>query len=282
MTRSSTRLSSRSALGACAPPGLRGPPAPGRPGRAPRAPRWTPGPPPRRSRPAGGPARRSRLRAPTSTPRVGSSSSSTSTALQQPAGQHHLLLVAAGERAHRPAGVGRSHVELRGHLRRPRHSSASRPRKPARANRRSAGSETLRDTGSDSSRPWLLRSSGQRPMRARTADGTEPAPQRPPVHAHRARRRAAGAVHGLQDLRAPRPDQAREADDLAGPHRERDVFELARPREPLDLEHRPPAGVPRPRGGEHVLDGPPGHQPDHLGGGGVAAPAGCGPPCGRP
>ena len=95
-------------------------------------------------------------------------------ALQQPAGQHHLLLVAARERAHRPAW-GRTGARRAARSRSPTAaSSASRPRKPARANRRSAGSETLRDTGSASSRPWLLRSSGHRPIRARTADGTEP------------------------------------------------------------------------------------------------------------
>ena len=88
-------------------------------------------------------------------------------------------------------------------------SSASRPRKPARANRRSAGSETLRDTGSASSRPWLLRSSGHSPMPGPHRRRHGARPQRPPVHADRARGRPAGAVDGLQDLRAPRPDQAR-------------------------------------------------------------------------
>ena len=40
-----------------------------------------------------------------------------------------------------------------------------------------------------------------------------------PVDGHRARRTAAGAVDGLEDLRAAGADQAREADDLARAHR---------------------------------------------------------------
>ena len=157
------------------------------------------------------------VRAPTSTPRVGSSSSSTS----QPCSSHRASTTFCWlpPESVRTGRVGRAVArELRGHVADRGQlgvaAEEARPREPAQR-----GSETLRDTGSVSSRPWLLRSSGQRPTPARTADRTEP----PAAHA-RARApsppSAAGAEHGLQDLRAPRPDQAGEPDDLAGPHRE--------------------------------------------------------------
>ena len=67
----------------------------------------------RRCRPS--PARRSGGRspalAPTSTPRVGSSSSSTRHCAHQPAGEHDLLLVAARQLAREPVGIVRLGVE---------------------------------------------------------------------------------------------------------------------------------------------------------------------------
>ena len=78
MTRSSTWCSSMLVGGAVVhAPAPRRPPGPGRPDPAPPRSRWTPPRRRPRGRPASGRARRSRLRAPTSTPRVGSSSSST-------------------------------------------------------------------------------------------------------------------------------------------------------------------------------------------------------------
>ena len=83
----------------------------------------------------------------------------------------------------------------------------------------------------------------------------------------------AGAVDGLQDLRPARPDQPGQPDHLAGPHGEGHVDELTGAAQPLDLEGRRlvSCGTGRfgPAIGEDVLDGAPGHQPDHLGRRGV-------------
>ncbi len=191
-------------------------------------------------------------------------------AVQQPAGEHRLLLVAAGQRAHRAGGVGRPDVEPRGDRARPR--SARRRGRASRPGRTGAARAARRcgTPARPAAAPWLLRSSGARPIPARTAAGTVPGAQRLPVDPDRAGGGLAGAVDGLQDLRAARADQPGEPDDLAGAHGERDVGELAG------------AGSgPRPRSTALVRPGSPGaagrrtrraagHQRDDLGGRGVA------------
>jgi hypothetical protein len=74
----------------------------------------------------------------------------------------------------------------------------------------------------------------------------------------------AGAVDGLEDLRAPRADEAGQADDLTRPDAEADVLECAAQAQALDLEQRLAGGRGRLPRREDVLDGPPGHEGDDL------------------
>ena len=95
--------------------------------------------------------------------------------------------------------------------------SASRPRNPTRAKRRSDGSDTLRYTGSVSSSPWLLRSSGHSPIPARTAAGTEPGrsalpcTRTVPARACGRRRRFPGSPSGRSRPARPAPPPRRRA-----------------------------------------------------------------------
>ena len=70
-------------------------------------------------------------------------------------------------------------------------------------------------TESPSSRAWLLRSSGQSPIPARTAASTEPEPQGAAGDGHGAAVGLAGAEDGLDDLGAAGADQPGQAEHLA-------------------------------------------------------------------
>ena len=82
-----------------------------------------------------------------------------------------------------------------------------------------------------------MRSSGQSPMPALTAAGTEPRRSSLTVDADGARGRTPGSVEGLEDLRAARADEAGQPDDLPRPHREVDAGEDARQRETAHVQH---------------------------------------------
>ena len=144
-------------------------------------------------------------------------------------------------------------------------SSAPPRRKPARANRleRRAG----RRCGTPA-RPAAAPGSCAPPARAPSRPGPPPAPIPAAAPVPRTATvpadRPARPVDRLQDLRPAGADEPGQAHDLAGPHGERHVGELAAPAEPVDLQQH----VPTRRGpplGEDVLDGPAGHQPDDLG-----------------
>ena len=127
-----------------------------------------------------------------------------------------------------------------------------------------------------------MRSSGASPMPAATADPTSPPRRRLPPSRTVPGGRLAGAVDGLEDLRAARAHEAGQPDDLAGADGEVHAVEVPGQAEALHLEQR---GLAR-RGGadpalrEDVLDGPAGHQRDDLAGRGVAGrePGGDGAP----
>ena len=175
-----------------------------------------------------GRARRSRLRAPTSTPRVGSSSSSTRQLAQQPPGEHDLLLVAARQRADR-AGRRR-----RGGRRGTAVSSAARralraaveeadPGEPAQRRDRDVAVDRLVEQ-----QPLALALLGAQPDAGRDRGGHRAAAQLLAVDGDGAGGGPAGAVDGLEDLGAAGADQPGEADDLAGVHGEVDAGERRR------------------------------------------------------
>jgi hypothetical protein len=108
-----------------------------------------------------------------------------------------------------------------------------------------------------------LRSSGASPIHV---TGPQPAT----AHLDGAGGRAAGAVDGLQDLRAARADEPGQAEDLPGPDGEGHPVEAAGQPEVLDLQQRGDRRVGQLAARrEDVLDGAAGHQRDHLAGGGA-------------
>ena len=259
-------------------------PGPGRPDRAPPRSRWTRR---RRRRPrrrGDGRGRRSRVRAPTSTPRVGSSSSSTRQSAEQPAGQHDLLLVAAGQGA-RPRGRRR-----RGARRAPRPAprrgvalGAAVEEAAAREAGEAGDADVVADRLRRAAAPWLLRSSGASPTPAATAAPHRPGAQPPAVDGDRAGGRPCGRRRRLEDLGAPGADQPGEPDDLAGADVEGDVRELARAgRGPRPRSSGSASATALGRGREDVLDRAAGHQPDELRGRASPWPAGRWRRCGRP
>ena len=76
----------------------------------------------------------------------------------------------------------------------------------------------LEATLSPRTRAWLLRSSGQSPTPAATAEPTEPGAG-PAPDGDGARVGPAGAEEGLDDLGASGTDEPGEPDHLARPHR---------------------------------------------------------------
>ena len=110
-----------------------------------------------------------------------------------------------------------------------------------------------------------MRSSGHSPTPAATAATTDPVRRFLPFTATVPVGRPPGAVDGLEHLGAAGADQTGQADDLAGPHVEGDVAELARATKALDREDLGRVGRHWPSLREHVLEGASGHQPDHLG-----------------
>ena len=213
-------------------------------------------PPPRR--PAGGSARRSpsgrRRRRRGSARRAAAPA-----AAEQPAGEHDLLLVAAGQRAGQPGRVrGRTSSDAVARAP-PRFPPAVHPAEPGE-NRGSEASETLRTTDSPSSSAWLLRSSGASPSpgahggrrrgppaascRRRSPSPTYAGGRRRPSRAPRSGRRRPGRRGRRSRLRARRTTRRRSA----------------RQREVGDDEQQVARGGRLRSRRERVLDGAAGHQ----------------------
>ena len=138
---------------------------------------------------------------------------------QQPAGQHDLLLVAAGQRADRAARRRPGARPAPAPARALRPALAPPVEEAAAGEPAQAGDADVAVDGLVEQQPLalaLLRAPG-RPRRP-TAAPTSPAAAacRPPA---RCRRSPAGAVDGLEDLRPPRADQPGQPDDLAGARR---------------------------------------------------------------
>src|SRR4051794_23090199 len=145
---------------------------------------------------------------------------------QQPAGQHDLLLVAAGQRAHLTVDVDRPQVQRLGLV-------------PGRLLLRPAGQETAAGEAPQGGQRDVAvdRLAEQQPLalaflRRQAHPGSDgrahvPVAQRAAAYPDRAGSGLPGTVDGLQDLRPAGADQAGEAQDLARAHGERDLLEAA-------------------------------------------------------
>ena len=194
---------------------------------------------------------------------------------EQPAREHDLLLVAAGQGADRRGSGRRAGRRGCGVISAASALSRRRSSQPTRANRVRVASETLRVTLWSRSRAWALRSSGASAEARRGPRRSSPARRRSsrPATTTRPAVRRARAVDGLEDLRAAGADQAREADDLARADRDVHVAEGSRrARAPRPGAARRPGrlGPARAARREDVLDVAAGHQRDDVAGGGAA------------
>ena len=175
--------------------------------------------------------------APMSMPRVGSSRISTRGFGRQPLGEHDLLLVAARQRADRLVDAGHPHartarcsrVATRA-LRRPRH------RKPREQPRQDRQGHVLgdREVEDEALLVAVLGEVGDAGAH-RLGRAGERAPACPPSRTSPASRWSIPNRTRATSVR-PAPTSPAMPDDLAGPHREADVLELAGARQALDLE----------------------------------------------
>ena len=165
------------------------------------------------------------MRAPASTPRVGSSASSTVGLGQQRAREQHLLLVAARERRDGRLHAGRAHVELLDLARRRARPRGRAGRSPRARRAPSASSETFSRTLSGRNRPSAWRSPGRWTMPARCARPGSPSGTRPCRAASPCRCARQQAGERAQELALAVALDAGEADDLARPDLEVDVVE---------------------------------------------------------
>ena len=160
---------------------------------------------------------------------------------EQPAREHHLLLVAAGQGADgaRSPSAGGRRAPARPLARGPASSARGRTNPRGRTGTaspaRCCGPRSGRAAGA-----CALRSSGARPRPARDGGaGTEPAAAAGRRRAPARRSAPPGAVDGLEDLRAAGADQPGDADDLAGAARSgRTSAKRTGQREPLDAQRR--------------------------------------------
>ena len=148
---------------------------------------------------------------------------------QQPPGQHHLLLVAAGEGADRTRDTGRAYVERLRPLQRGR--ALGRPvEEPGAGEPAEARHGDVLVDGLVEEEALALALLRRQPDARldRGADGARS--QTLAVDRHGAGGRLAGAVHRLQDLRTPRAHESGQADDLARRDLEAHVGEHLRER----------------------------------------------------
>ena len=173
-------------------------------------------------------------------------------AVQQPAGEDDLLLVAAGQGARLAVHAGGADVEDSTCSVAARRS-APRSRKPPRANRREGGERDVawRLTVTEQQSLALALLGGQPDARPTTAASTDPVRSGSPSTVDGAAVALARAEDGLEDLRAPGADEPGEADDLAGaaPEARRRENSPA-PREALDAQQRLGVAATFRRGGK--------------------------------
>ena len=132
-------------------------------------------------------------------------------AVHEPAGEQDLLLVAAGERSGGAVGVGRSQLERLDLLARGLALGALVEEAGLARSGRTIDRVTLTKIGSSSTRPWLLRSSGE-------ARSRRPRPRRPsrgrsvlPPHRHAFRRSPCARRRRSRGSRIGRSRPARRA-----------------------------------------------------------------------
>ena len=154
--------------------------------------------------------------APTSMPRVGSSTISTFGLQRQPARQHHLLLVAAGEVGDDLLGARHADVQRLAVLLDQRASpSPRRRRRPIARRGRAMAIDRLMRMASDRNSACCLRSSGTRPMPWRIASCGEGCATGLPSTSDAAGVERVGAEDRARHLGAAGADQAGDAEDLA-------------------------------------------------------------------
>ena len=181
---------------------------------------------------------------------------------RQPAGEHDLLLVAAGELAHLLLDAGRADAPGGGSARTTSRLSAPRSRKPSRETLSGTHKETLSRTLRRSSRASCLRSSGTRPMPARMASAGRAQSQPPAEDADLAALQPVHAEGGPRQLGPAGTDEAAEAHDLAGPDLQRAAPDPGRGHAAQLQRHL----VARPRAmTEQVAQVAADHEPHHRG-----------------
>ena len=141
-------------------------------------------------------------------------------AVDEPAGEQDLLLVAAGQGPGHAVGVGGTQLERLDLL-------AAHAALAALVEQRRSGEPREGREGHVLEDRLVEQQALALALLGREADARvdrvahRARPQRLAVDRHRAAGRLARAVDGLEDLRAARADEPGETDDLAGAHRER-------------------------------------------------------------
>ena len=150
-------------------------------------------------------------------------------------------------------------------------SRSTRPRemKPQRLTRGSAINTMLSRTDIVGTMPSALRSSGSSAVPAANDDRGEPVAHPSAADPHAAVVEALRPEDRLHRLRASRAEQARQAEHLAGPHRERHIEQLVPSGEPVGVEqhlveHLLIASEARAPFGANLGDVPTEHRGDHL------------------
>ena len=154
--------------------------------------------------------------------------------LHQPAGDGHLLLVAAAEEDDLLFGVGGAHAHPPDHL----IGDPDLPRSPGHE----AGDASEPGKG-DVLVNWFFQKQPGAPGRGYVGDAAVDGAagsgaERPACEQDAARARSLQPIDGLAQLEVARADQAVEAQDLPGAQREADVFEASRAGQALDDERR--------------------------------------------
>ncbi len=158
-------------------------------------------------------------RAPTSTPRVGSMSTSALRVAFQPPGQQHLLLVAAGQGAHRLLGVvSRPDAEAFPPATEGLRLGPVGDDAQVRDRLGQFAMATFSATGRTRKAPPAFRSAGRKPMPAPIAAGGWRNADSVALDLQAAIRERAQAEGGLADLRGARAQLAEQRHDLARMH----------------------------------------------------------------
>ncbi len=183
--------------------------------------------------------------------------------MDEPAGEHRLLLVPARERADRALDARGTELQGVGLLL----GGATLGALVEQSSPCEAGERRQRDVAVDrlvEQEPLALALLGREPDPGVHRGGHGARAQPLGVDGDRAGGRASRAVDRLDDLRAPRAHETGETDDLPRAHLERHVLEHAAQAQSLDVQHD--GCVVRGLGGlgEDVLDGAARHEGDEL------------------